>query len=146
MINKLKSFLNLDIKNEKYALSDDKTFGKVALQKAPTSWVRSTCGYCGVGCGLYIGVKDGKPVYTKGDPKHPVNQGTLCPKGLSEHEMVQSKNRFTTPMVKKYGKLVPSSWEEAFKTTSDKFKEIQAKYGNTAIGVVSTGQLLTEEF
>ena len=146
MLNKLKSFLNNDIKNEKYALSDDKTFGKVAMQKAPTSWVRSTCGYCGVGCGLYIGVKDGKPVYTKGDPKHPVNQGTLCPKGLSEHEMVQSENRFTTPMVKKYGKLVPSSWEEAFKTTSDKFKEIQAKYGNTAIGVVSTGQLLTEEF
>ena len=146
MLNKIKSFLNNDIKNEKYALSDDKKFGKVAMQKAPTSWVRSTCGYCGVGCGLYIGVKDGKPVYTKGDPKHPVNQGTLCPKGLSEHEMVQSENRFTTPMVKKFGKLVPSSWEEAFKTTSDKFKEIQTKYGNTAIGVVSTGQLLTEEF
>ena len=71
----------------------------------------------GVGCGLYIGVKDGKPVYTKGDPAHPVNKGTLCPKGLSEHEMVQSENRFTTPMVKKYGKLVPSSWEEAFTTT-----------------------------
>ena len=82
--------MNKDIKNEKYALTNDEKFGKVALQKAPTSWVRSTCGYCGVGCGVYIGVKDTKPVYTKGDPEHPVNQGTLCPKGLSEHEMVQS--------------------------------------------------------
>ena len=44
MLNKIKSFLNNDIKNEKYALSDDKKFGKVAMQKAPTSWVRSTCG------------------------------------------------------------------------------------------------------
>ena len=151
MLNKiknfnLKDFLGVDIKNEKYALTDDKTFGKVALQKAPTSWVRSTCGYCGVGCGLYIGVKDGKPVYTKGDPKHPVNQGTLCPKGLSEHEMVQSTNRFTTPMIKKNGQLVSSSWDEVFKTTSDKFKDIQAKYGNGSIGVISTGQLLTEDF
>jgi assimilatory nitrate reductase catalytic subunit len=151
MLNKiknfnLKDFLGVDIKNEKYALTDDKKFGKVALAKAPTSWVRSTCGYCGVGCGLYIGVKDGKPVYTKGDPAHPVNLGTLCPKGLSEHEMVQSENRYTTPMIRKNGQLVPSSWDEVFKTTSDKFKDIQSKHGNGAVAIVSTGQLLTEEF
>ena len=146
MINKIKDFLNFDIKKEKYALTDDKKFGKVALDKAPTSWVRSTCGYCGVGCGLYIGVKDGKPVYTKGDPKHPVNLGTLCPKGLSEHQMVQSENRYTTPMIRKDGKLTSSTWDEVFKTTSDKFKDIQSKYGNESVSVISTGQLLTEEF
>ena len=151
MLNKiknfnLKDFLGVDIKNEKYALADDKKFGKVALKNAPDNWVRSTCGYCGVGCGLYIGVKDGKPVYTKGDPAHPVNKGTLCPKGLSEHEMVQSDNRYTRPMVRKNGQLVSSTWDDAFKTTSDKFKEIQAKHGNGAVAIVSTGQLLTEEF
>lgn len=146
MINKIKNFFNTDIKNEKYALSDDKTFGKVPLAKVPTSWVRSTCGYCGVGCGLYIGVKDGKPVLTKGDPSHPVNQGTLCPKGLSEHEIVNSTNRYTTPMIKKYGQIVPSTWDEVFKTTSDKFKQIQKKHGNGAVAIVSTGQLLTEDF
>lgn len=142
----VKDFLGLDIKNDKYALVDDKVFGKVAKQKAPTSWVRSTCGYCGVGCGLYIGVKDGKPTYTKGDPAHPVNKGTLCPKGLSEHEMVQSENRYTKPMIRKNGYLQESSWNEVFKTTSDKFKAIQAKHGNSAVSVISTGQLLTEEF
>ena len=151
MLNKiknfnLKDFLGVDIKNEKYALTDDKKFGKVALKNAPDKWVRSTCGYCGVGCGLYIGVKDGKPVYTKGDPAHPVNKGTLCPKGLSEHEMVQSDNRYTRPMVRKNGQLVSSTWDDAFKTTSDKFKEIQAKHENGAVAIVSTGQLLTEEF
>ena len=114
MINKIKNFLGVDIKNEKYSLVDDAKFGKVAKDKAPTSWHRSTCGYCGVGCGLYIGVKDGKPVYTKGDPAHPVNMGTLCPKGLSEHEMVQSENRFSRPMMKIDGKLVGASWDEVF--------------------------------
>lgn len=146
MINKIKNFFNTDIKNEKYALSDDAKFGKVPLAKTPTSWVRSTCGYCGVGCGLYIGVKDGKPVLTKGDPAHPVNQGTLCPKGLSEHEIVNSTNRYTTPMIKRYGHMVSSTWDEVFKTTSDKFKAIQEKHGNGAVAIVSTGQLLTEEF
>ena len=58
MLNKiknfnLKDFLGVDIKNEKYALADDKKFGKVALKNAPDKWVRSTCGYCGVGCGLF---------------------------------------------------------------------------------------------
>lgn len=146
MINKIKEFLKFDIKNEKYALTNDAQFGKVALSKAPTSWVRSTCGYCGVGCGLYIGVKNGKPVYTKGDVKHPVNMGTLCPKGLSEHDMVHSINRYTTPQIRKNGNLVDSTWEEVFKTTSDKFKQIQKEHGQKAIGVISTGQLLTEEF
>lgn len=146
MINKIKNFLGVDVKNKKYALIDDKIFGKVSLEKAPTSWVRSTCGYCGVGCGLYIGVKNGKPVYTKGDPKHPVNMGTLCPKGLSEHEMVQSSNRYTKPMIRKNGQLIDSSWEEVFKTTSDRFKAIQNEHGNKAIACISTGQLLTEEF
>ncbi len=146
MLNKIKNFFNTDIKNEKYALNDDTKFGKVPLAKTPTSWVRSTCGYCGVGCGLYIGVKDGKPVLTKGDPAHPVNQGTLCPKGLSEHEIVNSTNRYTTPMIKRYGHMVSSTWDEVFKTTSNKFKAIQEKHGNGAVAIISTGQLLTEEF
>ena len=146
MIDKIKNFLGFDIKNDKYALVDDPIFGKVAKAKQPDTWVRSTCGYCGVGCGLYIGVKNDKPVYVKGDPKHPVNIGTLCPKGLSEHEMVHASNRVTAPMIRKNGTLTEAEWEEAFKHTSDKFKEIQQKYGNKAIGVISTGQFLTEDF
>ncbi|SHO81680.1 Assimilatory nitrate reductase large subunit [hydrothermal vent metagenome] len=143
LINK---FINSDIKEDKYSYKKDIKFGTIAKDKAPDKWVRSTCGYCGVGCGLYIGVKDGKPVRTKGDPAHPVNMGTLCPKGLSEHEMVNSNNRVSTPMIRKDGKLEAVEWEEAFKTTSDKFKDIQAKYGKGAVACLSTGQFLTEDF
>lgn len=146
MLNKIKNFLGADIKEEKYKKADDATFGKISNFKTPDEWVRSTCGYCGVGCGLYIGVKDGRPVYTKGDPKHPVSQGTLCPKGLTEHEMVTSDNRVTTPMIRQNGRLQAVEWEEAFQHTSDKFKSIQAEYGKKAVACISTGQFLTEDF
>jgi assimilatory nitrate reductase catalytic subunit len=144
--NLIKKLTNTDIKEEKYSLVDDEKFGKINKAKQVDKWVRSTCGYCGVGCGLYIGVKDGKPVYTKGDPAHPVSMGTLCPKGLTEHEMVTSENRVTTPMIRKNGVLTGVEWDEAFKHTSDKFKEIQAKYGKGAVACISTGQFLTEDF
>lgn len=146
MLNSLKNFLGLDIKTAKYALSDDPMFGRISDAKKPDKWVFSTCGYCGVGCGLYIGVKDGKAVYTKGNSAHSVNMGTLCPKGLSEHEMISSSNRLLSPMIRSNGKLQNSSWDEAFTKVSSTFKEISDKYGSKAIGVLSTGQLLTEEF
>ncbi|SFZ98520.1 Assimilatory nitrate reductase large subunit [hydrothermal vent metagenome] len=146
IINKIKNFLGTDIKEDKYALVDDPIFGKVSKAKAPDKWVRSTCGYCGVGCGMYIGVKNGEAVYSKGDPKHPVNMGTLCPKGLSEHKMVRASNRVGTPLLKKDGKLETASWSEVFTKTSDEFKRIQKEHGKGAVAVISTGQLLTEEF
>ena len=145
-IQKTKSFLGIDIKEEKYALVDDPIFGKVAKDKAPDTWVRSTCGYCGVGCGMYIGVKAGKAVYSKGDPLHPVNLGTLCPKGLSEHKMVYADSRIKEPLIRKNGILTPSPWEETFQHTADTFQRIQQEHGKKAIAVLSTGQLLTEEF
>ena len=145
-IKKIKEFLGTDIKEEKYKLIDDPVFGKISKVNAPSKWVRSTCGYCGVGCGLYIGVKDNKPTIVKGDPKHPVNIGTLCPKGLSQNKMVNSPNRVPGAMKKTKDGFEQISWDEAFKEVSQKFKEIQKKYSKKAIGVISTGQLLTEEF
>ncbi len=146
MIGKIKDFLGFDIKAEKYKLSRDPQFGMISDAKKPDKWVFSTCGYCGVGCGLYIGVKDGKAVYTKGNPKHDVNMGTLCPKGLSEHQLINSGDRLLYPMIKKDGELQRASWDDAYTKVADKFKEISQKYGSDKIGVLSTGQMLTEEF
>ena len=147
MFKKLfKKLTSTDTKEDKYSYTKDKKFGTIAKDKAPDKWIKSTCGYCGVGCGLYIGVKDGKPVRTKGDPEHFVNKGTLCPKGLTEHEMVTSSNRIEKPMIRKNNMLVDSTWEEVFKHTSDKFKSIQKQYGKNAVACISTGQFLTEDF
>ena len=146
MIAKIKNFLGFDIQEAKYKLSADAQFGVIADAKKPDKWVFSTCGYCGVGCGLYIGVKDGKAVYTKGNPKHDVNMGTLCPKGLSEHQLINSKERVTAPLIKKEGILVSSTWDEVYTKTASEFQRIAKEHGAKAVGVLSTGQLLTEEF
>lgn len=146
MIKQLKHFLGLDIKAKQYALSHDDAFGMISDERKPQKWVFSTCGYCGVGCGLYIGVQAGKAVYTRGNPKHAVNMGTLCPKGLSEHQMIDASNRLKRPLIREEGVLKPASWEAVFTKSSDAFKAITARHGAQAIGVISTGQLLTEEF
>lgn len=146
MFNKIKGFLGVDIKAGKYALAHDHKFGKISADKLPDKWVFSTCGYCGVGCGLYIGVKDGKAVYTKGNPKHNVNMGTLCPKGLSENDMLNSSDRVLDPQIRKDGKLMPVTWDEAFTKTSESFKKIADEHGPKAVSVISSGQLLTEDF
>lgn len=146
MFSSIKNFLGLDIKEQKYSLSDDPMFGRISDAKKPDKWIFSTCGYCGVGCGLYIGVKEGKAVYTKGNAAHSVNMGTLCPKGIIEHELITSSNRIPSPLIRRNGKLEKSSWDEAFVKVSESFKSITEQYGAKAIGVLSTGQLLTEEF
>ncbi len=146
MIKKIKDFLGFDIQEARFKLSSDPMFGMISDEKKPDKWVFSTCGYCGVGCGLYIGVKDGRAVYTKGNPKHSVNQGTLCPKGLSEHDMINSPERIKTPLIKKDGELVSASWDETYRKVSDEFKRIAHEHGEKAVGVISSGQLLTEEF
>ncbi len=146
MIKKIKDFLGFDIQESRFKLSSDPMFGMISDEKKPDKWVFSTCGYCGVGCGLYIGVKDGRAVYTKGNPKHSVNQGTLCPKGLSEHDMINSPERIKTPLIKKDGELVSASWDETYRKVSDEFKRIAHEHGEKAVGVISSGQLLTEEF
>lgn len=146
MISKIKDFLGFDIKETRFKLSSDAMFGMISDEKKPDRWVHSTCGYCGVGCGVQIGVKNGKAVYTKGDPKHPVNMGTLCPKGLSEHELINSPERVREPLIRKNGVLTPASWDETYKTVADEFKRIAKEHGEKAVGVISSGQLLTEEF
>ncbi len=146
MFSKIKELLKLDIKEDKYALADDPLFGKISKEKKPDRWIKSTCGYCGVGCGLYIGVKNGRATYTKGDPTHDVNLGTLCPKGLSEHQMLYAPNRTLRPKIRKSGKLQDVTWQEAFEYTAKRFKEIQKRYSSGSLAVISTGQLLTEEF
>ncbi|MDQ7067002.1 MAG: molybdopterin-dependent oxidoreductase [Sulfurimonas sp.] len=72
--------------------------------------------------------------------------GTLCPKGLSEHQMINSKDRILTPLIKKDGKLEAASWDETFTKVSSEFKRIAKEHGEKAVAVIGTGQLLTEEF
>jgi anaerobic selenocysteine-containing dehydrogenase len=142
----LKRKFGLDILSEKYSYGWDPTAGYTSTQKIPDQWISTTCGYCSVGCGMFIGVKDGHAVSVRGNPDHPVNLGKLCPKGLSEHYTLQAENRARYPLLKKKGKFVRIGWDEALGIMVEKFRSVQEKYGPDALGVLSTGQLVTEEF
>jgi assimilatory nitrate reductase catalytic subunit len=143
----LKRRLGLDILREKYAYAADPVMGYTSEQKIPDKWVSTTCGYCSVGCGLFIGVRDGRAVSVRGNGDHPVNLGKLCPKGLSEHHTLEAVNRARYPLLRnKRGRLVRVEWDEALTTMVEKFRAVQEKHGREALGVVSTGQLVTEEF
>src|SRR5207249_1507412 len=80
------------------------------------------------------------------NPDHPVNLGKLCPKGLSEHYTLQAENRAKYPLLRKKGKFVRIGWDEALGIMAEKFRGVQEKYGPEALGILSTGQLVTEEF
>jgi len=142
----LRRKLGLDILASKYSYGEDPQHGHTSSQKIPDQWVTTTCGYCSVGCGMFVGVKEGRAVSVRGNPDHPVNLGKLCPKGLSEHYTLEAPNRAKHPLLRQQGKLVPVSWDEALGTMVEKFRATQERCGRDALGVISTGQLVTEEF
>jgi len=138
--------LGLDTRPERYAYGHDEFAGYTAARRIPDRWVQTTCGYCSVGCGMFIGVKDGRAVGVQGDPDHPVNVGLLCPKGLAEHETIHADTRARFPLLRRERGLERVSWDDAIGTMASRFGDIQQKYGRDAVGIISTGQLVTEEF
>lgn len=136
----------LDIRSAKYSYSEDPVLGFTSTRKHADRWVNSTCGYCSVGCGMQLGVKDGHVVSVRGNPDHPVNAGKLCPKGLAEHYAIEAEGRARHPLLRKKDALVRVSWEEAIDTMVTRFGAAQRRYGPESLGVISTGQLVTEEF
>ncbi len=142
----LKRLLGLDIAAERYAYGTDPVTGYVSAQTMADRWVPTTCGYCSVGCGMFIGVKGGRAVSVRGNPDHPVNRGMLCPKGLSEHHTLDAPDRARYPLLKHKGQLARTTWANALETMAARFRAVQERHGRDAVGVISTGQLVTEEF
>ncbi|NLN08729.1 MAG: formate dehydrogenase subunit alpha, partial [Methanoculleus thermophilus] len=93
-------------------------------------YVQTTCPYCGTGCSFNLVVKDGKVVGTQPYTRSPVNEGRVCPKGTYAHEFVNSPDRLTKPLIKKDGKFVEATWDEAYDLIVQKFKSY--KPGETA--------------
>ena len=124
---RLRRALGIDTRQSEYTYQKDPRFGHVTSARVADKWVKTTCGYCSVGCGMLVGVKDGKAVSVRGNPDHPVNLGKLCPKGLSEHHILDAPGRAKQPLLRNDGKLVPVSWDEALNTMVAKFSAIQRK-------------------
>jgi assimilatory nitrate reductase catalytic subunit len=143
----IRRMLGVDTQAELYTYELDRVAGYTASQRVADRWVTTTCGYCSVGCGMQVGVRDGTAVSVRGNPDHAVNRGLLCPKGLSEHHTIDAHNRAVHPLLRRPdGSRTRVTWDHALDTMASRFRAIQARHGRESIGVISTGQLVTEEF
>jgi len=118
-----------------------------AQEDADIRWDKAACRYCGTGCSVLIGVKDGKVVASQGDPDAPVNKGLNCIKGYFLPKILYGQDRLTQPLLRKKdgvfdknGKFEPVSWDEAFDVMADKWKAALKKTGPTAVGIFGSGQ------
>ena len=113
---------------------------------------RSTCPYCGVGCGDIIQTTAGQITGVRGDPDHPANFGRLCTKGSTLHltaaDTVTRQTRLLHPMQRLQRAQAPAriSWDTAMQVASQAFARIIRDHGPDAVGFYISGQLLTEDY
>jgi assimilatory nitrate reductase catalytic subunit len=103
---------------------------------------KTTCPYCGVGCGVEATLRDGNIIAVSGDQDHPANFGKLCVKGSALHETAGLQGRLLHPTVEGQ----KTDWTTAIATTAKKLNDIRETYGADAIAFYLSGQLLTEDY
>ncbi|MFA6822749.1 MAG: molybdopterin-dependent oxidoreductase, partial [Geobacter sp.] len=111
-----------------------------AADEKGITWGKAPCRYCGVGCCVLVGVKDGKIVATKGDPAGPVNKGLNCIKGYFLGKALYGKDRLTHPLIRKGNKMVKASWDEALNLIASKYQEAITTHGPDSVGIYGSGQ------
>jgi formate dehydrogenase (NADP+) beta subunit len=102
--------------------------------------VQTTCPYCGVGCQFELEVKNDKVIGVN-PANGPANQGQLCVKGKFGQEFINSPERLTTPLIRRNGKLLPASWEEALELIATRF----AGYKSNEVAVISSSRTSNED-
>src|SRR5690349_11359767 len=117
------------------------------IETLKVSWSKAPCRFCGTGCGVMVGVKDGQVVATHGDTQAEVNRGLNCVKGYFLSKIMYGADRLTTPLMRKRngvydkdGEFEPVSWDEAFGVMADRLKQVLKAKGPTAVGMFGSGQ------
>ena len=103
---------------------------------------RSTCPYCGVGCGVLLRPDGQGGLDVRGDPEHPANFGRLCSKGSALAETVGLEHRLLTPRVN--GR--ETDWDETLQLVADRLSDTIAAHGPDSVAFYVSGQLLTEDY
>lgn len=127
-------------------------------EKAPATEVKTICPYCGVGCSLYLGVRDNKIVSVRGDPEGLANKGSLCVKGRWGYDFVSHPERLTKPLIRIPGTsrgaghngqvheiFREASWDEALELAAGKLLELKQNYGTNSIAAVSSAKCTNED-
>jgi formate dehydrogenase alpha subunit len=110
-------------------------------EKAPAEEIKTICPYCGVGCSLYLGVRDNRIVSVRGARDGSVNRGSLCVKGRWGYDFINHPERLTTPLIRKNGELKEASWDEALEVVVEKLR----RYAPHEVGVVTSAKCTNEE-
>ncbi|MES2101864.1 MAG: molybdopterin-dependent oxidoreductase, partial [Pseudomonadota bacterium] len=119
---------------------------------APPNETRSTCPYCGVGCGVIIETQGAQITGVRGDPDHPANFGRLCTKGSTLHltatHTISMQTRLLQPQLRKHRADARAvvDWDTALDTAADRFAATVQQHGPDAVGFYLSGQLLTEDY
>src|SRR3954452_6416548 len=111
-------------------------------------WSKAPCRFCGTGCGVMVGVKDGRVVATHGDMQAEVNRGLNCVKGYFLSKIMYGADRLTTPLMRmkdgrfaKDGVFEPVSWDRAFDEVAKQWKRVLKEKGPTAVGMFGSGPM-----
>lgn len=107
--------------------------------------VLTTCPYCGVGCGFYLDVRDGRIVGVIPSRSNSVSKGRLCVKGWHAHEPVQHPDRLRKPLIKENGGFKEAEWDVALDYVAKRLKTIKARYGPDALAVCASARCTNEE-
>ena len=112
----------------------------------PLKEVRTTCPYCGVGCGVKATPLGDGGALIEGDAGHAANRGRLCVKGSALGETLGLDGRLLYPGVRRDGVMARASWDTALDTVADGFRRIIAEHGPDAVALYVSGQILTEDY
>jgi formate dehydrogenase major subunit len=123
------------------ALEDKELLGAAA----PTAWTRTTCPYCGVGCEMQVGTRDGRIVNVVPAADAPVNRGHLCVKGRYAHGFVTAPDRQTRPMVREGDTWRTVSWDEAIAAAAAALGRAVDVGGPGAVGVLGSARATNED-
>ncbi|WP_333704987.1 molybdopterin-dependent oxidoreductase, partial [Vibrio hepatarius] len=109
-------------------------------------WIKTTCAYCGVGCGVEARPKLSGELEIRGDKSHPSNYGKLCTKGIALGDTVIHDGRLLTPIEKSQSGDKILDWDSATQLVADKFSHAIERYGSDSVAFYVSGQLLTEDY
>lgn len=126
--------------------NEDRHKAQEALRSdGSVTWSKAPCRFCGTGCGVMVGVQDGRIVAVAGDLQNPVNKGQLCVKGYHLPFILYGEDRLKKPMIRIDGKLTEASWTDALSLIATRFKESIANHGKDSVSIYGSGQWTVQD-